>query len=515
MTHLEEVREPGALAAQEEDSGALMELLRIAGPSVATMASYTVMQFVDKLMVKEIGPDPVYIAAQGNGGVTAWTAITFVVGMSGVVSSFVSQNLGAGKPQRGSAYAWNAMWIGLAYWLMLMLPALLLIRPLFEGYGHDGELLRYEVQYAQILVGCSVVTILTKSIQNYFFGLHRPGVVLVATVLGNLTNIGANYALIFGHLGFPEMGVAGAAWGTVIGTSVELLIPLAVFLSPGFHERFGTRRAWRVSVVCVRDLFRVGWPAGLTFLSELVCWQYLMSNLIGRAGERAAALSGASAAMVERAGTVANTAGFIGLQYMHLSFMPAVGISIATQAVVGKAIGAGRPDLAVRRTWLALSLTVGYMGACALMFVLFRTWLVSVFVNRGTGDHAAEVAGEVIRVGGMVMLCGAVFQVFDAMAITMSAALRGAGDTVWPGLVTVVVSWGCIMGLGHVVIEVFPQWGSLGPWSAAAAYIILLSFLYLWRFLGGKWKSIKLTHDDPLHNLPPDPMAPGASPGAA
>lgn len=515
MTQVDEAGKPAAAEAVDDDGGALRELLRIAGPSVATMASYTVMQFVDKLMVKEIGPDPVYIAAQGNGGVTAWTAITFVVGMSGVVSSFVSQNLGAGKPQRGSAYAWNAMWIGLCYWAVLMLPSLLLVRPLFEAYGHAGDLLGYEVQYAQILIGCSLVTILTKAIQNYFFGLHRPGVVMAATLLGNLTNIGANYALIFGHFGFPEMGVAGAAWGTVIGTGVEFLIPLVVFLSPRFHERYGTRSAWRVNGTCAGDLFRVGWPAGLTFLSELVCWQYLMSNLIGRAGERAAAMSGAGAAMVEQAGTVANTAGFIGLQYMHLSFMPAVGISIATQAVVGKAIGAGRPDLAARRTWLAMRLAVGYMGTCALVFVFFRTSLVQVFVNQGEGEHAAAVAGEVIRVGGLVMLCAAVFQVFDAMAITMSAALRGAGDTVWPGLVTVAVSWGCIMGLGHVVIEVFPQWGSLGPWSAAAAYIILLSLLYLWRFVGGRWRSIKLTHDDPLHNLPPDPMAPGTSPGAA
>lgn len=512
MSQVEEVMLPGADKAPDDDSGALMELLRIAGPSVATMASYTIMQFVDKLMVKEIGPDPVYIASQGNGGVTAWTAITFVVGVSGVVSSFVSQNLGAGRPERGAAYAWNALWMGLVYWLVLMVPMLLLVGPLFRAYGHTGAMLEYEIEYASILIGCSLLTIETKAIQNYFYGLHRPAVVMVATVLGNCVNVGCNYVLIFGHFGFPAMGVAGAAWGTVIGTGVELALPMMVFLSPGFARTYGTRAAWRFDGMYLRDLLRVGWPAGLTFLSELVCWQYLMSNLIGRAGERAAAISGGGAQMVERAGTIANTAGFIGLQYMHLSFMPAVGISIATQAVVGKAIGAGRPDLAVRRTWLAMRLTVGYMGLCALVFVLFRTPLIKLFVNPGEDHVYDEVALEVIRVGGLVMLCAAVFQVFDAMAITMSAALRGAGDTVWPGIVTVVVSWGCIMGLGHLVIELFPRWGSLGPWSAAASYIILLSLLYLWRFLGGKWKTMRLTHDDTLHNLPPDAVTPG--PGA-
>ena len=134
-----------------------------------------------------------------------------------------------------------------------------------------------------------------------------------------------------------------------------------------------------------------------------------------------------------------STVGWIALQYMHLSFMPAVGISIAAQAMVGKAMGSKRPDIAVARTMLALKITVGYMGLCALCFVLFREQLIEIFINEGTPP---EERARLIEIGVVIMIAAAVFQVFDAVAITLAGALRGAGDTVWPGVATIVLSMG-------------------------------------------------------------------------
>src|SRR5688500_17597598 len=92
---------------------ALMELLVIAAPSVVTMTSYTAMQFVDAQMVSLIGPGRVYVAAQGNGGMTAFVPIAIVMGALGVINTYVSQNLGAGTPRKGPAYGWSALWIAL------------------------------------------------------------------------------------------------------------------------------------------------------------------------------------------------------------------------------------------------------------------------------------------------------------------------------------------------------------------------------------------------------------------
>jgi Na+-driven multidrug efflux pump len=100
----------------------LAELLSIAMPVVATMTSYTAMQFVDKLMVSRIGPEPVYVGAQGNGGFLSWIAISVAMGTLTIINTFVSQHLGAKSPEKSPAYCWAGCWAALVYWLVVLIP---------------------------------------------------------------------------------------------------------------------------------------------------------------------------------------------------------------------------------------------------------------------------------------------------------------------------------------------------------------------------------------------------------
>ena len=511
-----------------KDAGALREMLRIAIPSVATMTSYTIMSFVDKFMVKDIGEDPVYISAQSNGSMFIWMFMAYLLGMNGVINSFVSQNLGAKAPERGAAYAWNGLWIGVVYFVLLMMPMYWVIPGLFsmEGmFGKDAQLASLSTEYAQVVLLGGIFVMSARSLHHYFYGMHRANVVLVSAVVGNVTNVVVNLLLIFGDAGMPvpenwlgrfvigpisepiawladslgieAMGIKGAAIGTVAGSAMEFVIPFVLFVSPRYARLFGTRKAWRASVKCIKDLFKVGAAPGLMFLNEMVCWTILLVWLVPWGGEA-----------VGDDPVLHNTVGWIALQYMHLSFMPAVGISIATQAMVGKAMGMGRADIAVARTLLALKITVGYMGLCALGFVLFREELVGFLINAGTPD--VEKA-RLIEIGVKIMIAAAVFQVFDAVAITLTGALRGAGDTVWPGVATIILSWVCIPGVGLLLIYTMPELGSMGPWIGASLYIIGLGTALGFRFKGGKWKSMSLVDSggsvdlDPFDDVMPDP----------
>ncbi|HYE03795.1 MAG TPA: MATE family efflux transporter [Phycisphaerales bacterium] len=472
----------------------LRDMLRIAGPSIVTMTSYTVMQFVDGLMVSRIGPDPVYVAAQFNGAMLAFVPISFGMGLLGVVNTFVSQNLGAGRPERGAAYGWNALWIAVLLWagLLLYLPLVpwlfgLMQRGAVAGAaGHSDELVRLGTGYAQTLLWGGVLTLASRGLAHFFYGMHRPRTVMIAALTGNLVNVGLNWVLIFGKLGVPALGVKGAAIATVLGTGVELAIVVAVFLSPAFHAAYGTRRVWRPSGKAIGDLLRLGWSPGLMFGNEMVCWTYFMAYLVGMFGDDE------------------NAVGAIVLRYMHLSFMPAVGMSIAVTAMVGRAMGARRPEIARRRAYLGLKVTVVYMLGWALLMVAFRGPLIAVFIKEGT--PAGDVA-DMLAIGGTVMLIAALFQVFDAMAITLSAALRGAGDTVLPGVATVLLAWVCILGGGHAMVEWRPDLRSVGPWLGAGAYIVLLGLVLMWRFARGRWMSIDVLGDRPVGPvLAPEPV---------
>jgi MATE family multidrug resistance protein len=510
-----------------ETSSALKEMLVIAIPSVATMSSYTLMQFADKFMVSRIGPEPVYVSAQSNGGILAWTLLAFVLGMTGVVNSFVSQNLGADKPERGAAYAWNGLWVCLGYFVLFIVPAIFIV-PVYFRTIHSGPIMStlvdLETKYAVIILAGALGTMGSRTLHHYFYGLHRPWVVLISALAANLVNIVLNVLLIFGDqpltfegwlgetlinpvtgaiaslaasMGIEPMGIIGAAYATVIGGFVEFLIPLALFVSPRYARKFATLKAWRLSVECLRGLWKVGLAPGLMFVNEIVCWNMLMVWLVPMGGKAAGDDP-----------VLHNTTGWIALQYMHLSFMPAVGLSIAAQAMVGKCMGMKRPDLATKRAMLALKITLGYMGLCAILFVFCRAELIAVFIDDATPP---DERARLIAIGSQVMIAAAVFQLFDALAITTSAALRGAGDTVWPGVATIVLSWTCIVGLGLLLIEFAPGLGSMGPWIGASLYIVLLGVLLGVRFAQGKWKTLSLVEPDtppdldPMDDVMPDP----------
>ncbi|MEL7473450.1 MAG: MATE family efflux transporter [Planctomycetota bacterium] len=485
--------------SQTKARGPLWELLVVAAPVVMTMASYTIMQFVDALMVTRIGPDEVYLAAQSNGGITMWLTIAAVLGGATVINTFVSQHLGAGRPERGASYAWAGVYLA-AVWALVMAPAIPFLGSVFELAGHEGRLLEIETEYAQILFGGAFFVLASRNLAHYFYGLHRPMVVMIAAFSGNLVNMVANAVLIFGIDGAPQgfplrelwmsiaeglgieaMGVAGAAWGTVIGSAVELAIPVALFISPGMERRYKTRSSWRISMRPVKDIVRVGWPGGLMLVSELTCWSYLMVVLLPLAGKAAG-----------EDPVIHNAAGWAALRYMHLSFMPVIGLQTAVTAVVGRYLGARDKDTASARAWLGLKIGMVYMGVCAVAFVLLRYPMIALFA----GERTPEEASEMIRIGASVMIAAAVFQVFDAMAIVMQGALRGAGDTVYPGVVTVITSWVFIVAGGHLLIEFAPGLGSVGPWIGGAAYIISLGMLMTLRWMGGKWREIELVEED-------------------
>ena len=269
----------------------MAEILAIGLPSAATMLSYPLMQLVDMGMVSRLGPDAV--AAQGNGGMAVWVLCGGVIGAMSVVNTYVSQNLGAARPERTAAYAWNGLWI-CALAALVMLPLIPLTPRYFALYDHSDEIQRLETVYAQISLAGAFFMMASRTIHQFFYGVHRPRVVLVTAIAAHTTNIVLNYALIFGHFGLPALGVAGAAIGTLAATVIEFALPMVLFLSPSYARVYGTRSHWRLRPGPIRDLVRLGWPAGLQSANEMICWKIFMLKFVGEFGALHSAASWAS-----------------------------------------------------------------------------------------------------------------------------------------------------------------------------------------------------------------------------
>lgn len=452
-----------------------------AWPTVITMLSYTLMQFVDALMVAQVSP--LALAAQGSGGIWSFTPLAFLFGTISLVNAFIAQSVGAGQRDAVARYAWAGIWVAILAWMVVMVPWGFALPFIFSSLPHEPELIRMETIYGQILSFGALLALLSKAMSNVFFGLQRPRVITVAAIAGNITNGLLNYVFIFGEHGIPgwgipgvpgmpALGIAGAALGTLGGVAVELLLPMMLLFGRTMHERYGTRSAWRFPRREVLGLLRVGSPASIQFGNEIVCWAVFMTVLVGSFG------------------SLNQTAGWAVLRYMHLSFMPAVGFSVAATSLVGRSIGEGRPDLARRRARTAAMMATIYMGVCAVVMVVLRRPLLEVFA--GGEATSAEDEAAILAIGGRMMICAAIFQVFDAVGIVYSGGLRGAGDTLIPGIGTLVLSWSLIVGAGWALVVYMPGLESLGPWIAAASYIIVLGIWMAVRFERGRWMSRRL-----------------------
>lgn len=474
------------LRANERVEG-YREVFRLSWPASLSMLSNTLIKFVDGWMVSRVGPDS--FSAQFYGSTMAFVPESFMVGTLAVVGTYVSQNFGAARFRRCGLYAWAAIAVGLLF-STIAVPLALGGKSIFNLLGHEEAAL--EAIYFRYMILSIPLTLAIRSMEQFFWGVHRPKIVLVAAVSANLYNVGANYVLIFGKLGFPRLGLEGAAIGSVTAWGLQLAMLMLVFLSPRYHEQFGTRLFRRVRWRQCGEILRLGWPVGVQFFHDIFGWNFGIAILAGTFG------------LAHRNATTAV------MRYMGVSFMPAVGISMATTAIVGKCIGQGRLDLAKRRAHAGVLVACVYMGLCGLAFWLLRYPMVDFFVKTShlaQGEDAA-LAGDIVAIGGRLMLCAAVFQLFDAVAIVYNGALRGAGDTRWPMLVSIVLSWTIILGGGYLMVTLLPSWESVGPWVAGSAYVIIVGLAMSFGFESGVWKRINLLGKGRRHEPVTIPGAP-------
>jgi MATE family multidrug resistance protein len=437
-------------------------------PVVITMSSRAVMDLVDFTMIKDLGLDEVQ-AAILPGQMLMWTYIVIGMGIVSVISTFTSQSLGRGEPEAAGTYAWQVLYIAALFGFIG--AALRPLVPTVIGWiGHAPAVQEQEIVYLRIALLNAGPTIAAQGVGWFFIGIHRPWVTACSALEANFVNFGVSFVLIFGHLGFEPMGLAGAAWGTLAGVSYRTLRLTISMLMPRTSRTFGTWKGWQPSLARLWDLLRVGGPCGFHWISEVLVWTLFVNVLIGR-----------------RFGTAHLIATNTVWQYMRLAFLPTVGMGHGVTSLVGKSIGAGATDRARRETNIALALTICYMGTLSVVYFLFGGELVGFFND----------TPEVVKIGGSIMVCAAVFQLFDALGITYNAALRGAGDTFWPSMFFATTTWIVVIGGGWTVSHFKPQWGSLGPWTAAAVFIILGAVYLRWRWRRGGWQKIDLFKDRP------------------
>jgi MATE family multidrug resistance protein len=440
------------------------EMLRLSLPLVISTLSWTVMHFTDRVFLNWYSRDA--MAAAMPAGALSFAVICFPLGVAAYVNAFVSQYYGAGRHHRIGLVVWQGVWLGLLA-APLALASVPLAGMMFTRIGHSASIAGHEIAFYRTISWGAGAMVAAEAMSAFFTGRGRVRTVMVVDMSAALVNIVLDYALIFGNWGFPEWGAAGAGAATAAAMWFKALVYLALFLRKQQLAEFGTLSGCRFDAAIFRRLLRFGAPSGAQLLCDVGAFTLILL-IVGKLGE------------LDLAATS------LAFNLNALAFMPVYGIGIATTTAVGHRMGQNRPRLAERAAWSAFALAAIYMTAISSLYVFAPRALL--WMHAAKADPAEFAALGALTV--ILLRYVALYNVFDAMVVIFSSAIKGAGDTrfvLWTTL--------CMSPLPVIATIVGVEWFGLGlywSWISITAWLCVLGVIYLLRFRQGKWRTMRV-----------------------
>lgn len=421
------------------------------------------VQLVDTALVGHLGEDA--LAGVRLGGQIFWFAQTGMVAVAVGSIAVIARNVGAGRPELASrtlstAIAMAVMWgtlMGLGMWLLGA-----------WGLGMMGAEPEAKHQGAVYLRAAALGMPFWSLVYAGFASLQGAGDTRTPMIVGvvvNLVNIIVAYALINGPGPFPRLNVTGSGAGFTSSALVGAALVIAVLMSGSGIVHWSPRQAAHLHGGDARRVLNVGVPAGLENVQFNIAFM-LYTRIIASLGTTAVAAHGVT----------------LGIQ--SLTFNVGLALSVATSAIVGQALGAGKPQVAERATYVALRYALVFMCAVAVLMMLFGAQITGLFVG-------GEDADKVIEIGRKLLFIFAFAMPGLAISLALSGALRGAGDTRAVLYIMASATW--IVRLVPAYLLAIPLGlGVPGAWAAAVTDITTRAFLMFLRFRRGKWKQTKV-----------------------
>jgi MATE family multidrug resistance protein len=454
--------EGGATAGARDK---LRALISLAWPIVLARATQSVIGFCDALFVAPLGESQ--LAATTTGALNTFAAIMLPMGTVFIVQSFVAQLRGRGELETVPRFAWYGLALALGAGLFAAL-AIPFVPGLLSPFGYAKDVHDGMSTYMCIRLLSVGPAVGIEALGNWFGGLGKTRPAMVAGIVAMVVNVLGCMLLVEPHLGLPGYGIAGAAWASVVGSVSGFTVVLVSFL----RGEGVSRRPEGLKVAEFVRMLRFGIPNGINWFLEFAAFALFINVVVSHLGT-----------------TV--LAGFnVVMQLNSVAFMPAFGLASSGAIMVGEAIGRRAPD----DVWPIVRLTgmvgAAWMVSVGAVYALAPRLLMGLFQPR---DVPAEA---LIEIGSTMLVFAAIWQLFDAVIMTLGEALRAAGDTTWCMGARLVLAWLVFTPLSWTAVfyfhgEVKTVMVSLIVYLAALAGLLAL------RFASGRWRQIDLVGAEP------------------
>ncbi len=335
-------------------------------------------------------------------------------------------------------------------------------------FNHAPEVIRLEIIYFQILLFGAPFVVESNATSSFFSGLGRTWIVMWINGFATFVNLLLDYVMIFGYWGFPEMGIAGAGWATVISAAVAAIVFFIMMATKANNQQYNILSGWRYDKDLFRRLIRFGSPNGAQFMLEILAFTIFIL-LIGEIG------------MMELA------ASNIAFNINMLAFLPMMGLTIAITILVGQRLGENNEAMAEKTTWSAFHIGSTFFITLGIGYFLIPELFIWPFASQ-----ADPVAFEPIgKLATALLQFVAFYCLFDAGNMVFSGALKGAGDTRFVAIASVTLSW--LLMLVPSVLSIYFWGGNVyWLWLFVTFYVIGLCGIFYWRFQQGHWKKMRV-----------------------
>lgn len=442
-------------------------VLAIAAPSVIELVLSAATQLVDTIMVGQLGAYAISAV-----GLTTQPKLL-------MLASFVALNVGStaliarfkGQKDRQAAELVTAqsMLLALGFSAILTIPGLLYAKQFVLFMGAAPDTVEAATTYFRILMIGFIPTVLPLAVSALLRGVGDAKTSMRFNVTANLANVVLNYLLIYGHFGFPALGVAGAAIATILSHSIACTMALSSIA--GRLSKIGERSYAHLHLTkenlkphpeMIKRILRIGLPSAaeqLVMRLGLLIYTITISSL----------------------GTIVFAAHQIVLSILNLSFVNGQAFGIAAASLAGQALGRSDPDGAKKVSAASQKMGALVSTAMGLAMFIFRYQLVGMFTREP----------DIIMLSAGIMLIVALIQPFQSSFQIFAGALRGAGDSLYPAISIAVGVLGIRPALSLLFINKL-AFGLYGAWLALGADQVIRFTTIMLRFKGGRWLHAKV-----------------------
>ncbi len=443
-------------------------IAKLAYPVVLANLLQATVGVIDIWMVSRLGTQ-----ATAAVGMSRQLIMVFIISITGLAvgnRTIVAQFTGAERPDVVTRVAAQSIIVMFLVAIALSVVGVLLAPLMLQAMGADAELQALGVPYMQLFFALSIFMVFNFMFNAMLQGAGDMTTPLVIMLVINIIHVFFNYVFIYGAGPFPEMGVTGAALGTMTSRFVGTAVGLGVLFSCRFAVKLPRGTSFRPDWDLIWRMLRIGVP---------VAGQNMVRSL-GNIGFLWVVTNSAMAGLQRDANIAAYS---VGIQSEAFSYMPAMALSIVATTLVGQAQGARDSGEAERRGWMTGLLGIVVMSAVGVVLFVFAPQIIAAF-NEARDPLVTRAGISYLRINGVV-------EPFMALANVMMGALNGAGDTRAPLYYTVLTQWLIRLPLSYALVMMTGMDIS-GAWYAMALATVVQGIVTANRFRTNQWKLVRI-----------------------